>query len=48
MLGTSRVDQYSLVEVARQKWQENENVLHDNEYELPILKYDAKQETLVK
>lgn len=48
MLGTSRADQYSLVEVAHKKWQKNENDLHDNEYELPILKYDANQEALVK
>jgi hypothetical protein len=37
----NRVDQYSLVEVARKKWLENESDLDDDEYELPILKYVA-------
>jgi hypothetical protein len=41
LLGTSRVDQCSLVEVARKKWPKNENDPNDNKYELLILKYNA-------
>jgi len=47
-LGTNRVDQYSLVEVTCKKWLENESDLDDDEYELPILKYNANQEALVE
>jgi len=36
LLGTSKVDQYSLVEAAHKKWIENENDLNYDEYELPI------------
>jgi len=48
MLGMNRIDQYSLVEATHKKWLENENDLHDDKYELPILKYDANQEALVE
>ncbi len=41
LLETSKVDQYSLVEASHKKWLENEGDPDDNEYELPILKYDA-------
>jgi hypothetical protein len=36
-----------LVEASCNKWLENENDLDDDKYELPILKYDAKQDALV-
>jgi hypothetical protein len=36
LLGTSKVDQYSLVEATHKKWPENENDLDDVKYELPI------------
>jgi len=48
LLGTSRADQYSLVETAYQKWIKNENDPNYDEYELTILKYDANQEALVE
>ncbi len=48
MLGTSRVDHYSLVEAAHKKWLEDENDPDDDNYELPILKYDVNQEALVE
>jgi len=35
------VDQHSLVEASHKKWPENESDPNDDEYELPILKYDA-------
>jgi hypothetical protein len=38
----SRVNQYSLIEATCKKWPKNESDLDDDEYELPILKYDAK------
>jgi hypothetical protein len=41
LLGTRRVDQYSLVKIACKKWPRNENDLDDDEYELPLLKYDT-------
>jgi hypothetical protein len=41
MLGTNKADRYSLIEAARKKWLENESDLNDDEYELPILKYNA-------
>ncbi len=44
----NKVDQYSLIKVSNKKWLENENDLEDDEYELPILKYDANQDTLVE
>jgi hypothetical protein len=47
LLGTSKVDQYSLVEASRKKWLKNESDLDDDEYELPILKYDANHDALV-
>ncbi len=34
-----------MVEPSHKKWLENEN---DDEYELPILKYDANQDALVE
>ncbi len=37
----NRVNQYSLVKASCKKWPENESDLDDDEYELPILKYDA-------
>jgi hypothetical protein len=40
--------QYSLVKVLNKKWLENENDLKDDEYELPILKYNANQDALVE
>jgi hypothetical protein len=40
--------QYSLVEVLNKKWPENESDLKDDEYELPILKYNANQDALVE
>ncbi len=48
MLGTSTVDQYSLVEITCKKWPDNENDPDDNKYELPILKYNANHEKLVE
>jgi len=44
----NKVDQYSLIEVSNKKWPKNESDPKDNEYELPILKYDANQDALVK
>jgi hypothetical protein len=44
----NRANQYSLVEIAHKKWPHNKNDLDDDEYELPISKYDANQEALVK
>ncbi len=41
LLGMSKMDQYSLVEATCKKWPKNESDIDDNEYELPILKYDA-------
>ncbi len=41
LLGTSKANQCSLVEAAHKKWPNNENDLDDDEYELPILKYNA-------
>jgi hypothetical protein len=40
-LGTNKLDQYSLVETSNKKWLEND------EYELPILKYNVNQDALV-
>jgi hypothetical protein len=40
LLGTSRVDQYSLVEATCKKWLEKKSDPYDK-YELPILKYNA-------
>jgi hypothetical protein len=37
-----RVNQYSLVEATCKKWPKNESDPNDDEYELLILKYDAK------
>jgi hypothetical protein len=34
--------------VSPKKWLENENDLDDDEFELPILKYDANWDTLVE
>jgi hypothetical protein len=47
LLGTIKMDQYSLVEASRKKWLENESDPDDHEYKLPILKYDANQDALV-
>jgi hypothetical protein len=47
-LGTNIPEQYSLVEASQNKWQESENDLNDNQYELPILRYDANQDALVE
>jgi hypothetical protein len=47
-LGTNIPKQYSLVEASHKKWQESENDLNDNQYELPILRYDANQDALVE
>jgi hypothetical protein len=41
LLGMNIAEQYSLVEASRKKWLENGSDPDDNEYELPILKYDA-------
>lgn len=46
MLGTNRVNQYSLVEASCKKWPKTENDLDDNKYELPIFKYDGNQDLL--
>jgi hypothetical protein len=48
ILGMNKVDQYSLVKESNKKWPENESDLKDDEYELPILKYDANQDALVE
>ncbi len=37
----SKTNQYSLVEAACMKWLENGSDLDEDEYELPILKYDV-------
>jgi hypothetical protein len=47
-LGTNRPNQSSLVEALHKKWLENESDLGNNEYELPILKYDVNQNKLVE
>jgi hypothetical protein len=39
--GMNKEKQYSLVETSPKKWLKNESDLDDDEYELPILKYDA-------
>jgi hypothetical protein len=39
------VDQYSLVEASLKKWLENESDIDDDEYELPIFKFYANQDT---
>jgi hypothetical protein len=44
----SKANRYSLVETTCKKWQKNESDPNDNEYGLPILKYDANQEALVE
>jgi hypothetical protein len=44
----SKVEQYSLVEVACKKWPKKESDPNDDKYELPILKYNANQEVLVE
>lgn len=44
----SRINQYSLVKVTCKKWLENENDPNDDEYELPILKYNVNQEAQVE
>jgi hypothetical protein len=36
LLGTSKVDQYSLVVITCKKWPDNENDLDNDEYELLI------------
>jgi hypothetical protein len=46
-LGTNKLDQYSSVETSNKKWLENESDLENDEYELPILKYNANQDALV-
>jgi hypothetical protein len=46
MLGMSGVDHYSLVEITCKKWPKNGSDPNDNEYELPILKYNVNQEAL--
>jgi hypothetical protein len=37
----NKADQYSLVEMLNKKWPKNESDPQDNDYELPVLKYDA-------
>jgi hypothetical protein len=44
----NEANQYSLVEVSPKKWPENENDPNDDEYELPILKYNANHDALVE
>ncbi len=41
LLGMNKADQYSLVEMLNKKWPKNESDPQDNDYELPVLKYDA-------
>jgi len=48
LLGTNGMEQYSLMKASRKKWSLNGNDPNDNEYELPILKYDANHDKLVK
>ncbi len=48
LLGTNGVKQYSLVEASHKIWPKNRSDLDNNEYELPILKYDANQDKLVE
>ncbi len=43
----NKANQYPLVETSH-KWPKNENDKDDNEYEVPILKYDANQDALVE
>ncbi len=47
-MGTNKVDEYSLVEVSNKKWPKNESDPKNDEYELPISKYDANQDALVE
>ncbi len=44
----NKPNQYSLEEVSKKKWPENANDPRDDEYELPIFKYDTNQDTLVE
>jgi hypothetical protein len=37
----NKPNQYSLEEVSKKKWPENANDPRDDEYELPIFKYDT-------
>lgn len=39
--GDEQRKKYSLVKASRKKWLENESDLDDDEYDLPIFKYDA-------
>jgi hypothetical protein len=48
LLGTNRMKQYSLVEASHKKWPKNGSDLNNDEYELPILKYNANQDKLVE
>jgi hypothetical protein len=41
MLGTNKANQYSLIEISHKKRIKTESDRDDNEYEVPILKYDA-------
>jgi hypothetical protein len=47
-LGTNIANQYSLKKASHKKWPKNESDLDDDEYELPILKYDANQDKLIE
>jgi hypothetical protein len=44
----NKANQYSLVKVSHKKWLENENDIDDDEYELPILKYNGNYNALVE
>jgi len=43
----SHGEQYALIEVSQKKWPKITCDLNYNEYELPILKYDANENALV-
>lgn len=44
---THCVEQYTLIEISWKKWPKNANAPKDNKYELPILKYNAKENAFV-
>jgi hypothetical protein len=46
LLGTNRMEQYSFVRASHKKWLENGSDFDNDEYEWPILKYNANDDTL--
>jgi hypothetical protein len=41
------MEQYALIEASQKKWPKNANDPKDDEYELPVLKYDENKDALV-